>query len=289
MTAWTIIGERINPGFKSTRQLFDERDIAGIQALAVRQAEAGAACLNINTGAVGERDPAFAKDVVQAVQAVVDLPLSFDSHSLALQRLYLETYDSARAGGRKPMINSIAETHTGMLELLSVRPCRVIVMASERLENGAGRRNTRAEEVVAVASRMVACTDAAGVPRDDVVVDVSVSAMAADSQGLIRMALDAIQTIGTSPELAGVHLTGGISNIGQQLPAKAADGSDLKTRLECAFLTLATPFGFDTILGTPWKDYRILPEDDFVLTEFREFVARQGMDALRRVRRLYRA
>ena len=37
-----LIGERINPGFKSTKALFDNQDIAGIQALAVKQAQAGA-------------------------------------------------------------------------------------------------------------------------------------------------------------------------------------------------------------------------------------------------------
>ena len=38
-----IIGERINPGFKSTKALFDNSDLPGIQALAVKQAEAGRA------------------------------------------------------------------------------------------------------------------------------------------------------------------------------------------------------------------------------------------------------
>ena len=46
-----IIGERINPGFKSTKALFDNSDIPGIQALAVKQAEAGASWLNVNIGA----------------------------------------------------------------------------------------------------------------------------------------------------------------------------------------------------------------------------------------------
>ena len=35
-----IIGERINPGFKSTRTLFDNEDVAGIQALAKQQEQA---------------------------------------------------------------------------------------------------------------------------------------------------------------------------------------------------------------------------------------------------------
>jgi 5-methyltetrahydrofolate--homocysteine methyltransferase len=288
LSTWTIIGERINPGFKSTKELFEKQDIVGIQELARRQAKAGAAYLNVNTGVVGERNPEFAAEVVRAIQAVVDVPLSFDSASMALQELYLKTFDSGRAQGRKPMINSIAETRAEMLELLKIRPCKLIVMASERLENGAGRRNTKSEDVVGVAKRMVAGTDARGVPHDDIVVDVSISAMAADSEGLIRMALDAIREIGSLPELKGVHIMGGLSNIGQQLPAKAADGSDLKSKLECAFLTVATPLGFDTLLATPWKEYRLLPEDDFVLRQFKEFITLQGMPALRQLRKLYR-
>ncbi len=55
----TIIGERINPGFKSTKALFDNSDLAGVQALAVRQAEAGASYLNVNIGARALTDPAF--------------------------------------------------------------------------------------------------------------------------------------------------------------------------------------------------------------------------------------
>jgi 5-methyltetrahydrofolate--homocysteine methyltransferase len=45
------IGERIDPGFRNTRALFDNGDMAGIQALAVRQAEAGACYLNIGVAA----------------------------------------------------------------------------------------------------------------------------------------------------------------------------------------------------------------------------------------------
>ena len=51
----------------------------------------------------------------------------------------------------------------------------------------------------------------------------------------------------------GIHIMGGLTNIGQQLPPKAADGSDLKLALECAFLTLAVPLGIDAVLATPWR------------------------------------
>ncbi len=52
-----IIGERINPGFKSTKALFDNQDLPGIQALAIKQAEAGARYQNVNIGAQALTDP----------------------------------------------------------------------------------------------------------------------------------------------------------------------------------------------------------------------------------------
>ena len=73
-----IIGERINPGFKSTRGLFDNEDIPGIQALAVKQAETGAAFQNVNIGARAMTDADFMARVIRAIQEVVSTPLSFD-------------------------------------------------------------------------------------------------------------------------------------------------------------------------------------------------------------------
>ena len=87
--AINIIGERINPGFKSTRALFDNEDLPGIQALAVRQAEAGAAYQNVNIGARALTDPQFMTRVIHAIQEVVDTPLSFDFPSKKVQEICL--------------------------------------------------------------------------------------------------------------------------------------------------------------------------------------------------------
>ena len=89
--------------------------------------------------------------------------------------------------------------------------------------------------------------------------------------------------------LRGINISGGLSNIGQQLPPKAADGSDLKEQLECAFLTLAVPHGMNTVLGTPWRSYKPLPDDNFVFDTFSKFLDTTGSNALRQVRRFYRA
>jgi 5-methyltetrahydrofolate--homocysteine methyltransferase len=82
---------------------------------------------------------------------------------------------------------------------------------------------------------------------------------------------------------------GALTNIGQQMPPKAADGSNLKQALENAFLTIAVPFGLDTVMGTPWNNYHPLPDDSHVLSVYREFLEKTGSDALRTVRRFYRA
>lgn len=84
-------------------------------------------------------------------------------------------------------------------------------------------------------------------------------------------------------------MMGGLSNIGQQLPPKAVDGSDLKHCLENAFLTLAVPHGFDVVLGTPWREYAPLPHDHYVLQAYRHFLEQTGTNALRAVRKFYKA
>ena len=128
-----------------------------------------------------------------------------------------------------------------------------------------------------------------GMPLDHIFIDMSVSAIIADTEGLNSSTVEAIRRIGADPDLAGVHMMGGLSNIGQQLPPKAADGSDLKHCLESAFLTLTVPHGFDYVLGTPWRGYQQLEEDHYVLSTYRNFLEQRGSNALRAVRKFYRA
>ncbi len=286
-----IIGERINPGFKSTKRLFDESDLPGIQALAVKQAEAGAAFLNVNIGARALTDTGFMAEVIRAIQEVVTIPLSFDFPSKAVQQVCLSAYDRAKAGGAMPIVNSITEHRWDLMELYGAYgPFKVILMASERVEDGVAKGNKTAEEIHATARRgALRLVKDHGMSLDDIFVDMSVSAIIADTTGLNRATLDAVKAIGADPELKGIHMMGGLSNIGQQMPPKAVDGSDLKHALECAFLTLAVPHGFDTVLGTPWRDYHPLAEDSYVLTAYRNFLEQTGSNALRAVRKFYKA
>ena len=287
---FTIIGDRINPGFRSTKALLDAGDMAGVQALAKRQVDAGAAALDFTIGPRATDDPQFLVEVIRAVQAAVTVPICFDYPEYAVQEVCLKAYDADQARGAKPIINSMAETRWSMVELLQIRPCRVMLMASERLEDGIGKPNRTAAEIAGTAKRAaLRLAREHGLALDDVIVDVSISALIADTAGMNREALAAIGLIGSDPELKGIHISGGLSNIAQQLPPKAADGSDLRLQLECAFLTLARPLGMDTVLATPWRGFQTLSEDNYVLGVFKQVLQASGTDVLRQVRKLYRA
>jgi len=285
-----IIGERINPGFRSTRRLFETGDLAGIQALARRQAQAGATSLNINAGADALARPDFLGAVIRAVQAVVDLPLCLDSPDPRVQEIGLRAYEPGRAGGRKPIINSITEARWVLPGAGGSCPAQVIVMASERMEGGEARQNRTGAEIHATARRCVERLVADhGLVPGEIIVDVSISALAADLTGMTRAAIEGVERIASDPALAGVHLCGGLSNLAQQLPATTRSGLPLREGLENAFLTLAVPRGLDMIIGTPWRDYRLLPADDPLLAALREIIALDGRPALRRLLQLQRS
>jgi 5-methyltetrahydrofolate--homocysteine methyltransferase len=283
-----MIGDRINPGFKSTKALLDAEDLAGVQALAVKQVEAGASALDVTIGPRGSTDFEYLAKVVRAIQEAVPVSLCFDSPSAQVQEVCFKAYDRARGG--PALINSITEQRWEIMDLYkNYGPFKVIVMASERMEDGIAKQNKTADEIASTAKRAaLRLQNDYGMALDDIYIDISVSAVVADTNGLHRATLDAIRMLHTDPKLPGLHIMGGLTNIGQQLPPKAADGSDLKLLLECAFLTLAVPLGFDTILCTPWRNYHTLPDDNYVLAAYKNIIEQTGSNALRAVRKLYR-
>lgn len=288
----TIIGERINPGFASSKTLLDARDLPKLQDLARTQVTRGAALLNVNGGTEGERDPAWIAELVRAVQAVVAVPLSIDSPCTAVQEAALSAYDPARAGGRGPIINSVTENRWDMLGLRALVPggAQVLFMASERLEHGQAVANRSAAEVYATARRCVErARSEAGLANPDIILDVSVAPLATDTESMARMAVEAIRLIGADADLRGVHLSVGLSNIGIMLPKVEIGGLPIGLALECAFLTLAVPAGLDLSLATAGREYQVLPADHPAMIAFQACLeAEDGFESLAIIRKLYR-
>lgn len=285
----TVIGERINPGFKSTRALFENEDIPGIQALAQRHEAAGAGILNVNIGNRAVDDPSFMVKVVEAIQQVVSIPLSFDFPRLDVQKLCLSAYDPSKAGGAKPIINSLAASRMDLAKALEIMPARCMVMTSERAEGNGVVANATPHEMHATAKDTAHyLRDAYGLCNDDLIFDVSLSTFAADNRGLTSMTLGAIAQIRQDPDLDGCHIMCGLTNHGLMLPKREIAGTKLQSAIERAFLTVAVPAGLDMALATPWADLSPLPEDHPVLVAYRDLVPRTGADFLRTLRPLLR-
>jgi len=95
-----IISERINGQFGSVGHAIDKRDEKYIQELALKQVEAGADYLDINTGPGRDDAPACMEWLVKTVQDVVDLPLCLDSPGPKTMEAGLKACNSS------PLINS---------------------------------------------------------------------------------------------------------------------------------------------------------------------------------------
>lgn len=285
-----IVGDRINPqGFKNTAKMIEEEDIAGLQALAVKQVESGSSYVDVTIGPRAYEDLNFLQKVVMELQEAVDVPLCIDYPVKHIVAACLEVYDRDKSGGKAPLINSFAETRMEMFELFDIMPCQVVIMSSEYVdENGSAKSSKKAGDVVDVARRLTRkLITEHGLTPGDIFIDVTINSMISDMEGLTKMALDAIKSIHEDADMKDVHIIGGLTNIGNMVPKIEFDGMSLRHCIENAFLTRAVPLGFDTVLGTPWNEFTPLPEDHPVLVGFDEIIELKGLDAMRRLRKLW--
>jgi cobalamin-dependent methionine synthase I len=284
----TIIGESINDSVPSTKKLFDEDDVAGLLELARSQDEKGAAWIDVN---VGLRPPEFMADLVRRIQSVTAKPLSIDTPDPALAEAALRAYDLERAGGRKPILNSISPLRAVLFDLYAVRPFIPILMASERYEPGAGcgQANRTAEETRATARALLeeARRRIPGFTNDQAIVDPGIAPLGTDCEGQLKRVLDALALVHDDPFFAGVHLSVGLSNFTVMLPSKTKAGAPVKGPLESAFLTLAMPRGLDFIIGSTVRRYEILPAGHPALACLEDILGLEGVETLVRLREFY--
>ena len=281
-----IIGESINDSVPSTKKLFDANDLVGLLALAKAQDEKGAGYIDVN---VGRRSPEFMADMVRKVQNVTAKPLSVDTPDPAIATAGLKAYNQDRAGGRMPILNSISPLRMPMFDLLKTRPFMPILMISERLENGLSMPNTTPQETHATAKQMVqqARRTVPGIPNSQLILDPGIAPVGSDTEGLTKRVLEAMRMIHADPDLAGIHMSVGLSNFTHMLPSKRADGSPVKGPLESAFLTLAMPLGLDMIIGSTARKYDVLTPDHPAMACLNDVLRMESFDAIMRVQEFY--
>lgn len=285
----TIIGESINDSVPSTAKIFEANDLAGIQALAKKQDAGGAAYIDVN---VGRRSPEFMAKIVKLVQEVTSKPLSIDSPDFDLAKAGLEAYDPKRAGGQKPVLNSISPLRLQLFDLYQVRPFKPVLMVSEMLDaKGDGKPCETAEEIYQAAKSMMKAVRDSGhrFPNEDCIIDPAISPIGSDTQGHTKRLLKVLEMLKNDPEFKGVHRSVGLSNFTVMLPSKRPGGEPVKGPLESALLTKAMPLGLDMIIGSTGRNYELLKPDHPAMVCLEEVLKLDAFDALMRLQEFYSA
>jgi 5-methyltetrahydrofolate--homocysteine methyltransferase len=272
-----VIGELMNNAYARARTAWEKRDVAGYQNLAQLQAGKGAVLLNVNIDGTQrvsvtlEEMIAFLPRLVPALQAVTDVPLSFDNPNLDYQHVAMAHYDRARSRG-KPVYNSLAASRQRLPEMIAFikeHDMRCIVMASERFSASGGSEMTlKAEEAHATvrifADMLVSQADRA---LDDIIVDPGLAPVAADTYGIINLGLDTMRLCRADPQLKGLHFSVGLSNFAFGLP------KSIRAPLERAYLTVAAGAGLDYALANVELNSEPLPPEDPLVAELEAVLA----------------
>jgi cobalamin-dependent methionine synthase I len=282
----TIIGESINDSVPSTKKLFEAGDIVGILELAHTQDQGGAAYIDVN---VGPRSAEFMAEMVGKIQSVTAKPLSIDTPDPAIAKAGLEAYDMNRAGGKKPILNSISALRTEMFDFYKIRPFMPILLVSENVVGGRSQPCRTAEETYAAAKGLIKTfrERCPGVTNADCIIDPGIAPIGSDSEGNLHRLIAALDLIGKDSDFAGAHASVGLSNFTVMLPAKRADGSPVKGPLENAFLTKAMPLGLDMVIGSVKRKYELLDGAHPAMVCLEDCLKLKGFDVLIRIREFY--
>ena len=247
----TVVGERINPtGKKRLQQALRDGDSAYPCAQAVAQAEAGAQVLDVNAGLPGIDEAATLEQLVKDLQAITDLPLQLDSsNSEALSRA-LRIYNG------KPIVNSVngeQKTLDTILPLCKKYGAAVVGLALD--EHGIP---ADAEGRFAIAKRIAAAANAAGIPNEDIYIDCLTLTASAQQEGAVQT----LEALTRCKKELGVRTVLGVSNISFGLPCRGY--------LNTTFLTMAMSAGLDLAIMNPntpemmaaVRAYRVLTSQD---------------------------
>jgi 5-methyltetrahydrofolate--homocysteine methyltransferase len=202
-----LIGERINPtGRKKLTEALKAGDLEIVRREAIAQVTAGADIIDCNVNAPGVNDVELLPKAVKTVQEAVDAPMCLDSPNTAAIEAALKVYKG------KPLINSVSgEEHSleRVLPLVKEYGCAVIGLAQD--DEGIPKN---AERRIAIAHKIVERAEKAGIPRENIVIDVLTFAIGAEA----KSGGDVLEAIRRIREELGVNMTMGASNISFGMP-----------------------------------------------------------------------
>jgi 5-methyltetrahydrofolate--homocysteine methyltransferase len=260
-----LIGERINPaGKKKLTEALKAGNLEIVRREALAQAQAGADILDVSVGTFGVDEVILLPRAVQTVIDTVDIPLCLDSAVPEALEAALKVYKG------KPLINSVTgEEHSLAKVLPLVKEYGAAVIGLVQDEQGIPKDSERR---VAIAHKLVERAEAAGIAREDIIIDCLAFAVGADpSSG--PAVIEAIRKI--KAEL-GVNLTLGASNLSFGLPDR--------NLLNNAFVAIAVAAGVTCLIVDVAKVRPAVVAADLILG--RDKHARRYVEAYRQGQRL---
>ncbi len=231
-----IIGENIQILSPRVKQAIEAREAGYIQELAARQVEAGADILDLNIGPQKKLGAEIMPWIVEAVQEVVDVPLSLDTTNLAAMEAGLAVCK------QRGMLNSASadpERLDRVMELAARHQARVI-----SLTMGVEGIPTTSDGRVGIAMEsLLPAAEAAGVPVEDVFLDPLVLTVTCN-QDVAQVAVESIRMFKmlTDPPPTTVV---GLSNV--------SNGCDPDSRplINRTYLVMLLGAGLDSAIADP--------------------------------------
>jgi 5-methyltetrahydrofolate--homocysteine methyltransferase len=230
-----IIGEKINTTRKGVEAAVRQREAAFIQDLARRQAEAGAAYLDVNSGLpLDLKDEAADFEwLVPLIQETVEVPLCLDSaHPRVIEA-------GLRLHKGRAMINSVngdPAVLESILPLAGRYHCKVIALTTSREK----KIPANSAERLAIAEVIARRAQEFGVPLEDIYFDPLVLSLSTEQKNALVF-LETLRAI--KRDLPGARTVSGLSNISFGLPKRKV--------LNQAFLVMAVGAGMDAAIADP--------------------------------------
>jgi len=209
-----LIGERINPtGKKRLSAALQTGDLNIIKKEALAQVEAGADVLDVNVGAAGVDQVDLLPKAIRLVMETVDVPVAIDTPDTEALAAALSAHRELAPEG-KVLVNSVngEEQRLGeVLPLVEEYGAAVIglCMDDDGIPNDPQRR-------LDIARKIVERAEAAGIPREDLLIDCLALTVGADHTA----AQVTLETIRLVREELGVNMTLGASNVSFGLPER---------------------------------------------------------------------
>jgi cobalamin-dependent methionine synthase I len=231
-----IIGEKINSTRKRIKEAITQKDESYLTELAVKQAQAGADYLDLNTGAFPAEEIELMKWLTNVVQQAVDLPLAFDSANPDVLQAGLELHKNGT-----PLINSITleqpkfDTLVPLIKKYDANILALSIGEEGMAKTSDGRFDHAKQLIEALCSH--------GIAPEKIFLDPLIQPVSVQNDfGLI--ALEVIQKV--NAQFPDVNTVCGLSNVSFGLPDRK--------HLNKFFLAMAMSAGLNSAILDPLDD-----------------------------------